>query len=95
LILTKNFFKLTILYNLKPRGNNLVLRYSVLNGNWIFFKLPAWFEVHDTNVVDPDSNFLFDSDVDPDPTFQPAANPYPDPDPGFQIKAQTLEKMLK
>ncbi len=30
--------------------------------------------------------------MDPDPTFHPDADP--NPDPGFQIKAQTLEKLL-
>jgi hypothetical protein len=30
--------------------------------------------------------------VDADPTFHPDANPDPDTDPSFQIKAQTLEK---
>ncbi len=32
-------------------------------------------------------------DADPDSTFHPHADP--DPDPSFQIKAQTLEKVLK
>jgi hypothetical protein len=31
--------------------------------------------------------------ADPDPTFHPDADPYPDP--SIQIKAQTLEKVLK
>jgi hypothetical protein len=31
--------------------------------------------------------------ADPDPTFYPDADL--DPDPSFQIKAQTLEKVLK
>ncbi len=35
--------------------------------------------------ADPDSDFLFDADPDADP----------DSDPSFQIKAQTLEKVLK
>ncbi len=33
--------------------------------------------------------------VDPDRTFHPDADPDPDPDPSLQIKAQTLEKVLK
>jgi hypothetical protein len=37
------------------------------------------------------SGFLFDADADP--TFHP--DPDPDPDPSFQIKTQTLEKVLK
>jgi hypothetical protein len=41
------------------------------------------------------SGFLFYADADPDPdlTFYPDTDP--DPDPSFQIKAQTLEKLLK
>jgi hypothetical protein len=39
----------------------------------------------------PDSVFLFDTH--PDPTFHYDTDP--DPDPSFQIKAQTLEKVLK
>ncbi len=35
--------------------------------------------------------FLFDAD--PDPTFHPDADP--DEDPSFQIKALTLEKVVK
>jgi hypothetical protein len=47
-----------------------------------------------TPVADPDSNFIFnvDPDADPDPTFHPDADP--DPDHSFQIKAQTIEKVL-
>jgi hypothetical protein len=41
----------------------------------------------------PDSTFYPDADADPDQTFHPDADP--DPDPSFQIKAQTLEKVLK
>ncbi len=37
--------------------------------------------------------FLFDEDADSDTTFLPDADP--DPDPSFQIKAQTLEQVLK
>jgi hypothetical protein len=50
--------------------------------------------------ADPDSNFylirmrvqnfLIYADADPDPTFHPEADPDSDPDPGFQIKAQTI-----
>jgi hypothetical protein len=49
----------------------------------------------DHPVADPDSNFIFyvDPDADPDPTFHPDADP--DPDHSFQIRAQTLEKVLK
>ncbi len=53
--------------------------------------------------ADPDSdfylirmrvqNFFIHADADPDPTFHPDADP--DPYPSFQIKAQTLEKVLK
>jgi hypothetical protein len=42
------------------------------------------------SVVDP-HHF----DPDPDPTFHPDADPDLDPDPSFQIKAQTLENVLK
>jgi hypothetical protein len=41
--------------------------------------------------ADPDPAGHFDSD--PDPTFH--FDPDPDLDPGFQIKAQNLEKVLK
>ncbi len=41
--------------------------------------------------ADPDSDFYFYAD--PDQTFHPDADP--DSDPSFQIKAQTLEKVLK
>ncbi len=34
-------------------------------------------------------------DADPDSTFHPDADLEPEPDPSFQIKAQTLEKVLK
>jgi len=34
-------------------------------------------------------------DPDPDPTFYCDSDPDPDPLPGFQIKAQNLEKVLK
>ncbi len=39
----------------------------------------------------------FDADpvADSDSTYHPDADPGPDPDPSFQIKAQTLEKVLK
>jgi hypothetical protein len=48
--------------------------------------------------ADPDSDFLFDGVQDPDffyadPAFHPDADP--DPDPSIQIKAQTLEKVLR
>ncbi len=36
-----------------------------------------------------------DADPELDPAFHPDADPDPDPDPSFQIKAQTLEKVLK
>jgi hypothetical protein len=39
--------------------------------------------------------FYVDAVPDPDPTFHPDAVPDPNPDPSFQIKAQTLEKVLK
>jgi hypothetical protein len=39
--------------------------------------------------------FLFDAVADPDPPFQPVADPDPDPNPSFQIEAQTLEKLFK
>ncbi len=38
------------------------------------------------------SRFLFDAD--PDPTSHSDAESDPDPDPSFQIKDQTLEKVL-
>jgi hypothetical protein len=38
------------------------------------------------------SRFLFDAD--PDPTSHSDADSDPDPDPSFQIKDQTLEKVL-
>jgi hypothetical protein len=36
-------------------------------------------------------------DADPDTTYHPDADPDPDPDPdpSYQIKAQTLEKLLE
>ncbi len=45
--------------------------------------------------ADPDSAYHPDADpdADPDSTYHPDADP--DPDPSFQIKAQTLEKVLK
>jgi hypothetical protein len=44
---------------------------------------------HPDSTFHPDAN----SDADPDSTYLPDANL--DPDPSFQIKAQTLEKVLK
>ncbi len=43
------------------------------------------------------SEFWFLFDPDPVPTFHPDADPdpNPDPDPNFQIKTQTLEKVIK
>jgi hypothetical protein len=41
--------------------------------------------------ADPDS--AYHPDADPDSTYHPDADP--DPDPSFQIKAETLEKVLK
>jgi len=38
---------------------------------------------------------LLCGEADPDSTDHPEADPVPDPDPSFQIKAQTLEKVLK
>jgi hypothetical protein len=51
---------------------------------------------HDIDA-DPDSTYHPDAYPAPDPTFHPDAiwYPDPDPDPSFQIKAQTLEKVLK
>jgi hypothetical protein len=44
--------------------------------------------------ADPDPEFFYaDADADPDLTFYPEVDP--DPDPSFQIKDQTLEKVLK
>jgi hypothetical protein len=43
------------------------------------------------SAADPDPACHFDAD--PDPTFHFAA--VPDPDPGLQVKAQNLEKVLK
>jgi hypothetical protein len=43
--------------------------------------------------ADRDSGFSFDAY--PDPIFHPDADSDTGPDPSFQIKAQTLEKMLK
>jgi hypothetical protein len=43
--------------------------------------------------ADLDTDFLFYAD--PDPTFHPDADPDSDLDPSFQIKAQTLGKVLK
>ncbi len=47
--------------------------------------------------ADPDSDFLYDADADADPdlTFHPDADRDPDPDPSLQLKAQTVEKVLK
>jgi hypothetical protein len=38
---------------------------------------------------------LADPDAYSDPNVHPDADPDLDPDPNFQIKAQTLEKVLK
>jgi hypothetical protein len=49
-----------------------------------------------SRVVDPhhiDADSTDHPNADPHPTFHPDADP--DPDPIFQIKAQTLEKVLK
>ncbi len=43
--------------------------------------------------LDADPDATYQPDADPDPTFHPDADS--DPDPSFQIKAQTLEKVLK
>jgi len=43
--------------------------------------------------LDTDPDFYLNSDADQDPTFHPDADL--DPDPSFQIKAQTLEEVLK
>jgi hypothetical protein len=43
--------------------------------------------------ADPDSTYH--PDADPDANFHPVGDPDPDPDPSFQIKAQTLEKVIK
>ncbi len=51
--------------------------------------------------ADPNSTYHLDKDLDlellfdadPDPTFHPDADP--DTDPSYQIKAQTLENLLK
>jgi hypothetical protein len=47
-------------------------------------------------IADPDSAYHPDAepDADPDSTYHPDADPDPDLDPSFQIKAQTLEKVL-
>ncbi len=42
--------------------------------------------------ADLDSKFLFDADQHSN--FHPDADPGLDPDPSFQIKAQTIEKVL-
>ncbi len=42
--------------------------------------------------ADPDPSFHFDADPDPEHTFHFDADPNPDPDPSFQVKAQTLKK---
>jgi hypothetical protein len=39
--------------------------------------------------------FFFHADADPDPIFRPDAYPDQYPNPSFQIKAQTQEKVLK
>jgi hypothetical protein len=41
--------------------------------------------------ANPDADILFEAD----PTSHPDADPNSDPEPSFQIKAQTLEKVLK
>jgi hypothetical protein len=58
-----------------------------------------------TGIVDPHhfdavpdgdrSLIFFYADPDADPTFHPGADPDADSDPRFQIKAQTLENVLK
>jgi hypothetical protein len=42
--------------------------------------------------ADPDPDFI---DAGPNPTFHPHADPDTCPGPSFQIKSQTLEKVLK
>ncbi len=49
-----------------------------------------FFAIVKGSVVDPHH-----LDADPDSTFHLDADPAPAPDSGFQIKAQTLEKVLK
>jgi hypothetical protein len=48
--------------------------------------------VVDLHHVDADPDSTYHHNADPDPTFHPDADP--DPEPSFQIKAQTLEKVL-
>jgi hypothetical protein len=47
----------------------------------------------DRHQLDADPDSAFHPDADPDSTYHPDADP--DSDPNFQIKAQTLEKVLK
>ncbi len=49
----------------------------------------------DPHHVDADPDSTYHPDADPDLTFHPDADPDPNPDPSFQIKAQTIEKVLK
>ncbi len=51
---------------------------------------------HFDAVPDGDRSLIFFyADPDADPTFHPGADPDADSDPRFQIKAQTLENLLK
>ncbi len=49
----------------------------------------------DPHHVDADPDSTYHPDADPDLTFHPDADPDPNPDPSFQIKAQTTKKVLK
>ncbi len=75
-------------------ANTNTVRASVVDPH--HFDLDPDSTYHPDADPDPEIWFLFDADVDADPdsTFHPDADPDPDPDPSFQIKAQTLEKVL-
>ncbi len=47
----------------------------------------------DLHHLDADPDSAYHPDADPDSTYHLDADP--DPDPSFQIKAQTLGKVLK
>jgi hypothetical protein len=49
--------------------------------------------VVDSHHLDADPDSTYHPDADLDSTYHPLADP--DPDPSFQIKAQTFEKVLK
>jgi hypothetical protein len=68
---------------------------EVYSGNFIKDQPTS---VLDPHHIDADPGSTYHLDADSISSYHPDADPDPDPDltdPSFQIKAQTLEKMLK